>query len=195
MIPHPMPEIGIQSHVCEEREGNNQHLEVMSWTFSCRVATKTPPDGGVSAATGSKLYNVDSISKPQASSNASGMYLEFLLRLAHSRRRVDRMNWSGGSLNSLVICSNEVTVGTTGPMGSGLPQFGFPRRFAIEFGFLRKKDLEWFILGRGWGIRMTRGTLHLLLFYGYFLEKSIVKRVLPVVCGGFPGQANTTVTS
>jgi hypothetical protein len=24
-----------------------------------------------------------------------------------------------------------VTVGTTGPMGSGLPQFGFPRRFAI----------------------------------------------------------------
>src|SRR5208282_6497679 len=89
-----------------------------------------------------KYYNVDSISKPQASSKASGIYLEFLLRRAHSRRRVDRMNWSGGSLNSFVICSNEVTVGTTGPMGSGLPQFGFPRRFAIDLGFLRKKDLE-----------------------------------------------------
>jgi hypothetical protein len=24
-----------------------------------------------------------------------------------------------------------VTVGTTGPIGSGLPQFGLPRRFAI----------------------------------------------------------------
>src|ERR1700721_4722057 len=79
-----------------------------------------------------KCYNVDSISNPQASRRASGMYLEFLLRRAHSRRRVDRMYWSGGSLNSLVICSKEVTVGTTGPMGSGLPQFGFPRRFAID---------------------------------------------------------------
>ena len=48
-------------------------------------------------------------------------------------RRVDRMYWSGGSLNSFTICSKEVTVGTTGPMGSGLPQFGFPRRFAIDF--------------------------------------------------------------
>src|ERR1700678_2219883 len=67
------------------------------------------------------------------------MYLEFLLRRAHSRRRVDRMSWSGGSLNSLVICSKEVTVGTTGPMGSGLPQFGFPRRFAIEVSVLRKE--------------------------------------------------------
>jgi hypothetical protein len=28
-------------------------------------------------------------------------------------------------------------VGTTGPMGSGLPQFGFPRRFAICFCVLR----------------------------------------------------------
>ncbi len=60
------------------------------------------------------------------------MYLEFLLRRAHSRSRVERMYWSGVSLNSLTICSKEVTVGTTGPMGSGLPQFGFPRRFAIK---------------------------------------------------------------
>jgi hypothetical protein len=60
------------------------------------------------------------------------MYFEFLFRRAHSRSLVDRMYWSGGSLNSLTICSKEVTVGTTGPMGSGLPQFGFPRRFAID---------------------------------------------------------------
>jgi len=66
------------------------------------------------------------------------MYLEFLLRRAHSRRRVDRMYWSGGSLNSFVICSKEVTVGTTGPMGSGLPQFGFPRRFAIDLFVLER---------------------------------------------------------
>ena len=38
-----------------------------------------------------KAYNADSISKPQASRSASGMYLEFLLRRAHSRRRVERI--------------------------------------------------------------------------------------------------------
>ena len=36
------------------------------------------------------VYNVDSISKPQASSSASGIYFEFLLRRAHSRNRVER---------------------------------------------------------------------------------------------------------
>src|SRR5439155_17093209 len=76
-------------------------------------------------------YSVDSISKPQASSRGSGMYLEFLLRRAHSRKRVERMYWSGVSLNSFTACSNDVTIGTTGPIGSGLPQFGFPRLFAI----------------------------------------------------------------
>ena len=60
------------------------------------------------------------------------MYLEFLFRRAHSRRRVERTYWSGVSLYSFTICSNDVTVGTTGPIGSGLPQFGFPRRFAIS---------------------------------------------------------------
>src|SRR5271168_426658 len=83
--------------------------------------TKLQPDG----------YRVDSISKPQASSSASGMYFEFLFRRAHSRSLVDRMYWSGVSLNSLTTCSNDVTVGTTGPIGSGLPQLGFPRRFAM----------------------------------------------------------------
>jgi hypothetical protein len=34
-------------------------------------------------------------------------------------------------LNSLTACSNEVTTGMTGPMGSGLPQLGLPRRLAI----------------------------------------------------------------
>src|SRR5271163_4911459 len=83
--------------------------------------TKLQPDG----------YRVDSISNPQASSSASGMYFEFLFRRAHSRSLVDRMYWSGVSLNSLTTCSNDVTVGTTGPIGSGLPQLGFPRRFAM----------------------------------------------------------------
>ena len=62
------------------------------------------------------------------------MYLEFLFLRAHSRSRVERMYWSGASLNSLTTCSNSVMVGTTGPIGSGFPQFGLPRRFAmIEF--------------------------------------------------------------
>src|ERR1700761_986915 len=76
--------------------------------------------------------SVDSISKPQASSSASGMYFEFLLRRAHSRRRVERTYWSGVSLSSLTTCSKDVMVGTTGPIGSGLPQLGFPRRFAMR---------------------------------------------------------------
>src|SRR6185437_3052087 len=59
------------------------------------------------------------------------MYLEFLFFRAHSRRRVERMYWSGLSLNSFTACSNEVTTGTTGPIGSGFPQFGFPRLLAI----------------------------------------------------------------
>src|SRR5262249_48545024 len=61
------------------------------------------------------------------------MYLEFLLRRAHSRRRVERRYWSGVSLYSFTTCSNSVTVGTIGPIGSGLPQFGFPRRLAMTF--------------------------------------------------------------
>lgn len=59
------------------------------------------------------------------------MYLLFLFRRAHSRRRVERMYWSGVSLNSFTACSNEVTTGITGPIGSGFPQFGFPRLLAI----------------------------------------------------------------
>jgi hypothetical protein len=43
----------------------------------------------------------------------------------------------------LTICSKEVTVGTTGPMGSGLPQFGFPIRFAM-FVFVPQKEWDCF---------------------------------------------------
>lgn len=77
-------------------------------------------------------YNVDSISKPQASKRGSGMYFEFLFRRAHSRKRVDRKYWSGDSLYSRTTCSNSVMVGVIGPIGSGLPQFGFPRRLAMN---------------------------------------------------------------
>jgi hypothetical protein len=76
-------------------------------------------------------YRVDSISNPQASKSGSGIYFEFLLRRAHSRSRVERRYWSGDNLYSRTTCSNSVTVGVTGPIGSGLPQLGFPRRFAI----------------------------------------------------------------
>src|SRR5271170_6104354 len=93
---------------------------------------KTPPSQAASHIQ-SEIYSVDSISKPQASNSASGMYFEFLFRRAHSRKRVERMYWSGFSLNSFTTCSKEVTVGTTGPIGSGFPQFGLPRRFAIVF--------------------------------------------------------------
>src|SRR5882757_9452122 len=85
-------------------------------------------------------YRVDSISKPQASSNGSGMYLEFLLRRAHSRSRVERRYWSGVSLYSLTTCSNSVTVGIIGPIGSGFPQFGFPRRFAMNKCLVREMN-------------------------------------------------------
>src|ERR1035438_5730014 len=68
------------------------------------------------------------------------MYFEFLFFRAHSRSRVERMYWSGASLNSLTTCSNSVMVGTTGPMGSGFPQFGLPRRFAIMEKFLSLLD-------------------------------------------------------
>src|SRR6202035_1006826 len=77
-------------------------------------------------------YRVDSISKPQASRRGSGMYLEFLLRRAHSRRRGERRYLCGVGLYLRATCSNSVMVGTIGPMGSGLPQFGFPRRFAMK---------------------------------------------------------------
>src|SRR5579885_2810467 len=61
------------------------------------------------------------------------MYFEFLLRRAHSRSRVDRGYWSGDSLYSRTTCSNSVMVGVIGPIGSGFPQLGFPRRLAMYY--------------------------------------------------------------
>src|SRR5438045_8874788 len=108
----------------------------ISWVEKCTVMgcgkankCKRPPCGGPDAEVLS--YSVDSISKPQAAKSGSGMYFEFLFLRAHSRRRVERRYWSGRSLNSFTACSNDVTTGTTGPMGSGFPQFGFPRRLAM----------------------------------------------------------------
>src|SRR5258706_2922093 len=75
------------------------------------------------------LYSVDSISNPQASSSGSGMYFEFLLRRAHSRRRVERRYWSGESLYSRTTCSNSVMVGGIGPIGSGFAPLGFSLPF------------------------------------------------------------------
>src|SRR3974390_3844325 len=60
------------------------------------------------------------------------MYLEFLFRRAHSRKRGERKYWSGESLYSRTTCSNSVIVGVIGPIGSGLPQFGFPRLLAMK---------------------------------------------------------------
>src|SRR6516165_6825264 len=86
-------------------------------------------------------YRVDSISNPHASNRGSGMYFEFLFFRAHSRKRVERTYWSGWSLNSFTTCSNSVMVGTTGPIGSGLPQFGLPRRFAMIKIYLPQGDV------------------------------------------------------
>ena len=62
------------------------------------------------------------------------MYFEFLLRRAHSRKRVERKYWSGVSLYSRTTCSNSVMVGTTGSyrFRLAISQFGFPRRFAMN---------------------------------------------------------------
>src|SRR6185503_14837334 len=107
------------------------HLGYFSGLSFGQHEYKRPPAGGPSL-NNPRDYSVDSISNPHASSKGSGMYLEFLLRRAHSRRRVERRYWSGVSLYSFTTCSNSVTVGTIGPMGSGFPQFGFPRRFAMN---------------------------------------------------------------
>jgi hypothetical protein len=61
---------------CNERSGKTK-----------RVALQRPLKVPVTPL---RVYSVDSISKPQASRRGSGMYLEFLLRRAHSRRRVER---------------------------------------------------------------------------------------------------------
>ena len=114
-------------HLCETSDLRTNDLKDMP-----AFKIKGPPQKAAQKLDFVVSYRVDSISKPQASSKGSGMYLEFLFRRAHSRKRVDRKYWSGESLYSRTTCSNSVIVGVIGPMGSGLPQFGFPRRFAMK---------------------------------------------------------------
>src|SRR3954464_14883360 len=111
-----------------------QHIEHRASLFRSHSSTKHkgPLRRATLKSVGVPGYSVDSISNPQASRRGSGMYFEFLLRRAHSRRRVDRKYWSGESLYSRTTCSNSVMVGVMGPIGSGLPQFGFPRRLAMK---------------------------------------------------------------
>jgi hypothetical protein len=60
-------------------------------------------------------------------------------------------------------------------MGSGLPQFGFPRRFAIDLVSLEKRVSCTHILGHDKNpYKPGRNTT--LLFYGYFLQKSIANQ-------------------
>jgi hypothetical protein len=59
-------------------------------------------------------------------------------------------------------------------MGSGLPQFGFPRRFAIDLLSLLGGWIARTSSGTGWGTSLYRGNAT-VLFYGYFLQKSIGK--------------------
>lgn len=81
------------------------------------------------------LYEVDRdravYSKPHACMSASGMYFEFLLRHAHSRRRGELTYWSGARLKRSTARSNEVGSTITGASDTDFPQLGFPRRFAI----------------------------------------------------------------
>src|ERR1700738_2652721 len=125
-----------------------------------RQQSEAPPIYGRRSRSVTSTYSVDSISNPQASNSASGMYFEFLFRSAPSRRRGDRTYWSGVSLYSFTTCSNDVTVGVTGPIGSGLPQFGFPRRFAIISFF--PLDIGIFI---GFRLISLYSSLHILLLH------------------------------
>ncbi len=73
---------------------NDGGADGKAWTQGKNAGhkAKAPLDSGAfSDGLLMKVYNVDSISKPQASRRASGIYFEFLFRRAHSRSRVDRM--------------------------------------------------------------------------------------------------------
>src|ERR1700727_2487890 len=118
-------ECGVDVHSCPNEKGPLDGVARFLTQYQC----------GIRCAKCRPNYRVDSISKPHASRRGSGIYFEFLLRRAHSRRRVERRYWSGESLYSRTTCSNSVMVGTMGPIGSGLPQLGFPRRLAMKNAF------------------------------------------------------------
>jgi len=100
------------------------------------------------------------------------MYFEFLLRRAHSRKRVDRKYWSGESLYSRTTCSNSVIVGVMGPIGSGLPQFGFPRRFAMNNCLSTRGNYE---------LQNPCLTIRFFGAAGGFLEKHIVQTQMSAI--------------
>jgi hypothetical protein len=72
----------VQAHYRPKRES-------AAWKGGAWLHRKACPL--VQQSTASKNYRVDSISNPQASSRASGMYFEFLFRRAHSRSLVERI--------------------------------------------------------------------------------------------------------
>ena len=55
-----------------------------------------------------------------------------LLRLADSRKRIKSRYWSGDSLYSRTTSFKFSNGGGDRPDRLGLPQFGFPRRFAMN---------------------------------------------------------------
>jgi len=115
------------SHCCADSQGS------FDGDSSTPVSTMSSPAGGCWSPyaahhlrTGLPLTRTDHASMPHACNRGSGINLEFLFRRAHSRRRVECRYWSGWSSSCFTASSNEVTVGTTGPSGTGLPQFGLP---------------------------------------------------------------------
>src|SRR5262249_3537831 len=85
---------------CQQRAGHDVHgfLSIVAAVAEaiCGGGNQLQKKKGCQPKVGSPFsrkplnYSVDSISNPQASRRGSGMYFEFLLRRAHSRRRVER---------------------------------------------------------------------------------------------------------
>lgn len=90
-----------------------------TWRMSLVTGASRSPawDRGKNSA-----YSVNSIFRPHSRRSGSGMYFESLLRIAHSRRRVEWMYSSGCRLNSPATRSNSLLV--AGSIGPDLPQFG-----------------------------------------------------------------------
>ena len=78
----------------------------------------------------SRVYKADSMGSPMPQEEVQERHFEFFLATSHSRRRVERdIVWSQFEFAN--THSNSTMVGITGPIGSGLPQLGLPRLFAI----------------------------------------------------------------
>ena len=64
-------------------------------------------------------------------------------------------------------------------MGSGLPQFGFPRRFAIDLVSLEKGVIYADILGNGWGEPVYPEVLPAFYLKGFFFKNQQKNDRLP----------------